>query len=118
MLSAACASRPSTSPQDGQTCVRTRTRLGTRSPHPEHSWLVYWAGIASRTGAGCRGGEDGAEPRPAGIRDARGQAAVPHPVSDPHIVEVDGIVLAHQQQHRLVVAVPPLPLHVLVLPGA
>src|SRR5260370_41461502 len=48
MFLAACASRSNTRPQDGQQWVRTLSVLGTRSPQPEHSWLVY-AGLTAST---------------------------------------------------------------------
>src|SRR5258708_29543691 len=48
MFLAAFASRSNTRPQDGQQWVRTLRVLGTRSPQPEQSWLVY-AGLTAST---------------------------------------------------------------------
>jgi len=47
MFRAAFSSRSSTSPQQGQTWVRTLKDLSMRSPQPLHSWLVYCAGTAT-----------------------------------------------------------------------
>ncbi len=119
MFLAAFSSRSSTSPQVGQIWVRMLSDLGTRSPHPLHSWLVSCGGIASHPtpGAHCRGFEDAAERGPAGIADALGEAAIPPPIGDPQIFEGDGVVGAQQGQRGLVVEVAPLPREVLVRLG-
>src|SRR5258708_7752529 len=47
LVLAAFASRSNTSPQEGQTWVRTLRRLGTRAPQPLQSWVVNAEATAS-----------------------------------------------------------------------
>ncbi len=67
-----------------------------------------WHGDNPTPGACCLGFEDGPEPRPAGIADALGEAAVPQQVGDLQVFQIDRVVGAQQRQRRLVVEVGPL----------
>jgi len=103
-----------------QTWVRTLKLLGTRSPQPLQSWLVWWAGTATTRRPApspcCLGVEDGAKLRPAGIADALGQVTIPRQVGNPQVFQIDRIVVSEQRQCRLVVEVLPPALHCLVRP--
>jgi hypothetical protein len=63
----------------------------------------------------CFADQDGPKLRPAGIRDALGEVGVADQVGHRQIFQIDGILGSYQPERRLVVKVPPLPLHGLVL---
>jgi hypothetical protein len=125
MFSAAFSSRSMTSLQDGQMWVRTDRLVATRcgqglpSGIGQHPTAVL-AGVRRRDrdhltpGACCLGFQEGAQRRPAGSADARGEMAVAHQVADPQLFERDHVVLPQQRQRARVVEVPSLPLHLLV----
>ena len=117
MFSAAFSSRSITSPQEGQTWVRTERLFGTRSPQPEQSWLVYCGRHRSHSlpGPCCLVCEDAPEVRPPGITDAFGEVAVPEHVANLQIFQIDHVVLPEQGERGLMVEVAPLTPHLLVL---
>src|SRR5262249_18761319 len=103
-----------------------RAEMGTHAQalgHPLATAAAVLAGVLRgdrddpTPGAGCRGFQDGAERRPAGIAAALGEVAVPHQSGDPQIFERDAVVGAQQTQRRLLVEVAPLPLDRLVRLG-
>ena len=83
--SAAFSSRSITSPQEGQTWVRTPRDSWARAPHSATvlRGIGGWHGDHSTPGACCLGFEDGAERRPARIADALGEAASSAPCWSP-----------------------------------
>ena len=91
-----------------------RDPLRTAAPIGEHPATVL-AGVLGRNrdhltpGACCLGLKDGPELCPAGIADAFGKVVVPDHVGDPHIFEVDGVVLPQQRERGLMVKVTPVP---------
>src|SRR5215472_10580822 len=106
MVTAAFSSRSRTSPQDGQTWVRTDRLFAPRclqrlpaGTTPLQSWLVYWLVSAGRhcahltPGACCRGVQDGAQRCPAGSAAALGQVAVSDQRADLQVFELDHVVL-------------------------
>src|SRR5262245_41949175 len=94
MFLTAFASRSSTSPQEGQTCIRTERLFCTRAPHPLQSWLVIGRVHQNHSLAGpyCLAGEDGAELTPASVRNGFAVAPVPYQVGDPQVFEIEGVV--------------------------
>src|SRR5215469_8806523 len=120
MLSAAFSSRSSTSPQDGQTWVRTDRLLATRCIQrlPSGSTpTTVLAGVLCGNrdhltpGACCLGLKDGAKRCPASIGDALGEVVVPDHIRNPQIFHIDHVILLQQRECGLVMKVAPLPLH-------
>ncbi len=76
--------------------VRTLRLLGTRSPQPLQSWLVYWAGTATtrRPAHAALASRMAPKLRPARVTDALGQVVVPYHVGDLQVFEIDRVVLA------------------------
>ena len=99
---AAFSSRSSTSPQAGQTWVRTLSDLG----HARPTAATILAGVGGRhgddptPGACCLGFEDGAELRPTRIEMLLAEVTVPYHVGDPQIFEVNRVVLAQAASVR------------------
>lgn len=75
-----------------------------------------WHGDNSLAGACCLAGEDGAELRPARIRDAFGEVLIVAHVGHPQLFESDSVVGAEQIQRRLRLEVAALAGNLLVLP--
>src|SRR5262249_40247456 len=123
MFSAAFASRSSTSPQRGQTWVRTLVRLlhPLRAGRPigEHTRTVL-AGERRRHGYSllksvcCFENKDAQERTPPRIGDTLGEVVVPDHVGRLQIFVVDGVVLVHERQCGLMMEVGALALHLQV----
>jgi hypothetical protein len=64
--------------------------------------------LRSLPGAYCLESEDGQERRPAHITDTLGAMVIPDHVGRLQVFVLDGVVLAHQCQRRLVVEISPL----------
>jgi len=114
MLRAALWSRSSTSPQRGQTCVRTLQRLldalWTWGPVGQDARTVLARerrrhGYYSLPGACCLEREDGQERTPPRVADARGAGVVPDQVGRLHLLVRDHVILLHEGECRLVVEV-------------
>src|SRR5262245_9293671 len=70
-----------------------------------------------RPGTRCRVGTGGAQLRPSGLADARGQGRGPHHGGDPQVFQSDRIIGPYQPEGPRVVTGAPLPPDVLVLWG-
>ena len=66
------------------------------------------------TGACCLVGEDAQERAPSGILDALGKMVVLEHVGRLQVFVIDGVVLAHEGERRLMAKVPSLALHLLM----
>jgi hypothetical protein len=66
------------------------------------------------TGACCLVGKDGQECRPARILNGLSETVILEHIADLQIFVIDGVVLAHEGERRLMVKVPPLALHLLM----
>src|SRR5262249_6489477 len=109
-FSAALRSRSAIKPQEGQTWVRTESRLSPRSPHTEQVCQVACGATAitclpAPAAWSRKGGTERCPPRvPEGLR----QALAAYQMGDPQVFERAGVRAAHEGARHPVVDVVPL----------